>query len=165
MRYFESNLGAAVVGRLLTANFLHLALTGMATYGLCLLLWHWRSHGEEAARLLIGSVLLHGIYDALLMAPELNDIGFFLAIICIAFIARWYLDLIQRLRGTEAPMPRAGPVGTLAVGLTATVSAALIVLASSYGLRDAAEMLIPASPSSVMLIAIFTNRLPEPMSD
>jgi RsiW-degrading membrane proteinase PrsW (M82 family) len=63
INYFGRSLGGAVSGRLLTANFLHLSLTGMATYGLCLVLWHRRTHAEQGLRYLIFSVLIHGIWD------------------------------------------------------------------------------------------------------
>ena len=135
----------------------------MATYGLCLLLWHRRTHAEQGVRLLIFSVLIHGIYDAFLIAPGLADAGGFLAIIVLALTAGWYLDLIQTLR--DGSMPKAGPIGTLAVGLTATVGAAFIVLSHRNGPLLAVDQLVPATLSSVIYIAIFTNRLKEPMAD
>jgi hypothetical protein len=103
------------------------------------------------------------IYDAFLMAPGLADAGGFLAIIALALTAGWYLDLVQSLR--TGSMPKAGPLGTLPVGLAVTVGAAFIVLSHRVGPLLAVDQLVPATLSSVIYIAIFTNRLQEPMAD
>ena len=161
--YYSRGLGSAVAGRLLTANFLHLSLTAMTTYGLCLIVWHTKTHLEQGVRYLIFSVLIHGIYDAVLIVPEMGQLGGFLAIIVLALTAGWYLDLLQKLR--NGSVPKAGPIGVLAVGLAATVGGAFIVLSHQNGPAHAADLLVPASLASVIYIAIFTNRLHEPLAD
>ncbi len=70
-------------GRFLTANALHMALTG-----LCGLALHESFHkgGDEAPRTLMTAAALHGLYDFLLFYP---GFGYFAMVIFCLVVLRW----------------------------------------------------------------------------
>ena len=85
--YFAGSSGSALGGRVLTANFLHLALTGMTTYGLCSIIKHPRTHLESGLTIILIAILAHGAYNALFSVPDGGD---FFSMMILALIAKWY---------------------------------------------------------------------------
>ncbi len=84
-------------GRFLTANALHMALTG-----LCGLALHdsFRKGGDEAPRTLAAAVAAHGMYDFLILYPGGKDqdgLGFFAMIIFFLVAMRWLRTFQQSL--------------------------------------------------------------------
>ena len=68
VNYFSNSLGSAVSGRFLTANFLHLALTG-----LCQGLKWPRTHGANILAIFIAAVTVHGLYNAFIIVDALEE--------------------------------------------------------------------------------------------
>ena len=94
--------GHAIIGRFLTANFLHMALTGYAGYFLFRALRQkTRAEWIQAVEALAKVMVVHGAYDFFIIAPQLSDWSFLHMIIFI-LIAQQYLRLIFHIRPHRA---------------------------------------------------------------
>lgn len=95
--YYIGSGGGAIIGRYITANFFHLALTGYVGY-------HWvravRRGGEDWAeffRALVKVIVFHAAYDFFLIDRQLSDYAF-LSIALFIILSQQYLRLAFRLR-------------------------------------------------------------------
>ena len=96
--YYLMSGGHGILGRFLTANFLHMALTGYAGYFLFRALRQktkaqWIEAGEALAKVMF----FHGAYDFFIIAPQLEDWGF-LSMILFILISQQYLRLFFHIR-------------------------------------------------------------------
>jgi RsiW-degrading membrane proteinase PrsW (M82 family) len=93
--YFLHEGGQVAIGRLITANFLHVTLTGVVGSALYQLV---RSRFHRAAEFIVayfGVCVAHGVYD-FATTSSAQKLGIDLAgIIVIAVMARIYLDLLR----------------------------------------------------------------------
>lgn len=93
--YYLREGGQVAVGRLITANFLHIALTGVvgsAFYGLVRSRFH---RATEFLSAFLGACAAHGIYD-FAGTPSAQVLGVDLAgIIVLAVLARIYFDRLK----------------------------------------------------------------------
>lgn len=134
--YFHSGggLGAAAVGRFLTANFFHAAATGLTGHALYELVRTRFGSAERFLVTFIGVVVVHGVYDWVLGAGSslqtLGNLGMF-SIIILALLAQQFFDLLGTLI-----QPRRGLVsllGLFLVGLSALIAAGFVVAAAQAG--------------------------------
>ena len=107
-----SSYASDVLGRLLTANFLHIAFTGvlgLAFFRMC----RWpKTRWEEFVGTFLGVVVVHGVYDALL---EMGDQGMQpFALILMALVAYRYFHLANETR--EPAHQVVSPLGIFVVG-------------------------------------------------
>jgi RsiW-degrading membrane proteinase PrsW (M82 family) len=131
--YYQRASGSVALGRFLTANFMHLAETGIAAHALYDLM---RSRFNRAGRfvaLFAAVVAIHGLYDYA-AASSLEGGGFF-TIALLAFVAWFFLDLLAH----EAPAARQvlAPAGVFVVGTAVLVAACFAVSAFSEGSVEA----------------------------
>lgn len=129
--------GAGFFGRLITANFLHLALTGalgLAFFRFC----RWpRTRWEEFLGTFVAAVVLHGIYDALLTLPELRHLDM-LALVLFVVIAYRFLQLVKEAR--EPGYQVISPLGVFIIGCALLTGAVWIYSAWVFPLRDAIKL-------------------------
>ena len=111
--YFRSSGAHVAIGRLLTANFIHLSLTGILGWHLYELFRTRFHHATEFLIAFIVIVLAHGFYDfALAFGSHGSDWGVnIFSTIILALCARSYLHMLHG----ERVNPRAG----LAISRTA----------------------------------------------
>jgi RsiW-degrading membrane proteinase PrsW (M82 family) len=125
--------GAVVWTRLLTANFFHAALSGIAGLALYELL---RSRFAQAERFLfafIGVVVVHGVYDYVLSPSFMFDGGSlrFLYIVILALVANHFFDLLAQ--HTKENPGIIGPAAVFLIG-SALLIAVLFISAALAGL-------------------------------
>ena len=61
--YYYGDLGGGVVGRFITANFLHLAMTGLTGHALFRFLRYPKNYGTAFLATFVSMVLVHGFYN------------------------------------------------------------------------------------------------------
>jgi RsiW-degrading membrane proteinase PrsW (M82 family) len=118
--YVEKGGAFTAWGRFLSANFLHVALTGIA--GLALVrAWRWpKRQWDNFLYDFLIVVAAHGGYDALLMMPALVDYDF-VSLIILALVAYFYLDRAIEHMEPRGAM-RVSPLAVFVVGGAALIA-------------------------------------------
>ena len=136
INYYDASGGSVVWGRFITANFMHLALTGIAAHGLYVTARSGFNRVSDFAGAFIGVVAAHGLYDLVILldSAQLQGLGL-LSIVILALLARHFFTLASQLSPA-----RRGPVAPIAVFFigSAVLIAALFVVAASIGGTHAA---------------------------
>lgn len=99
LSYLASGHGGSmtmVLDRFLTANFLHMAMTGILATALDDFLTDPERHASDFSRATLMVVGLHGAYDFFLSHAEFGE-GF-LAMVVFVFLAQLFLDTVSRVR-------------------------------------------------------------------
>lgn len=158
--YFRGAAGSAVP-RLLTANFFHMALTGLSGLAICRAIWNPRECAAEAAAYVVLAILLHGMYDVVIMVQVLNDYSLAGMIIFVLLTYQFFHELRQWWKPP-------GGVVSLAATFVAAVSlvfAATLVYQSAISDFETSLDLVaqPAVAMGVMLI-VFLREMPESLA-
>lgn len=163
----EENIGylsdaGETAGRFLTANFLHISLTGLAALAFCRAVWNPRERGPESATILLMVVIVHGVYDALILLPDLHGLAFTNIVVFILIAYQFFRELRT---WWSPPGESISLTATFMVSMAIIVSATLIYLSAQIGMRPAlSEALIPAV-SLGTLIYMFLREMPESIID
>ena len=127
--YYQDMGGAVVLGRFLSANFMHVALTGLSTQALYEML---RSRFALAPQFLatLGMLILaHALYDC--DAPELGGLESYLPMVILALLAWRFWDSV------EAMMPESrqtvSPAAIFLSGVALVTAGSLIITAIETG--------------------------------
>ncbi|WP_372846666.1 PrsW family glutamic-type intramembrane protease [Pontiella sp.] len=95
--YFTGSAGTSALGRFVTANFLHIALTAMCGLTLVRALVHRGEDIGHAANTFAMAVAIHGLYDAFLMVYAFSDYSF-LAMTVFVLMGYQYFGWLRHLR-------------------------------------------------------------------
>ncbi len=136
INYFQDSAALDAAGRFLTANFFHMALTGIAGLAFCRAFRHGLRGWSEFLGVFTLVVVMHGLYDAFIMVPKIDMLGFLSSAVFIGICYRLFHEL-HALRE-----PRAEAVSLTAVfvwGVSLMVSVG-ICFASYHNGFDAAVM-------------------------
>jgi len=155
--YFWGAAGNSVP-RLLTANFLHMAWTGLCGLAVCRAIWNPRECAAEAAAIVLVAIILHGLYDALLVLPALADyaIGSMIIYVLLAY------QFFHELRQGWAPRGEAVSLAATFIAAVSLVFAVTFVYQASISDFETAIDLVaqPAVASGVM-VYLFLKEMPE----
>jgi RsiW-degrading membrane proteinase PrsW (M82 family) len=145
----EENLGYLAdenlhtgLARFLTANFLHVAMTGILASALDDFLRDPEKHGQDFMRASLTVVGLHGVYDFLLSHSELG--GPYLAMGVFVILTKMFVDAVERARrGAErGTTPMETFVLALAVVTGACLAHAIDAVGVKHGIAVMAEGLL-----------------------
>lgn|GEM_PF-3998523 len=145
-------------GRFLTATFLHMAATGIAAHAIYLLASSPKRNWENALIDILSVIVVHGLYDALLVIDELADYAI-LSILFIAYLAHRFFGLIQETR-----IERIRPLSPLAIFVLG--SAVVLAVALNYslwsvpmqrGISGFGMEVVPMLPAAFLFINYFKN--------
>lgn len=127
--YYQDMGGAVVLGRFLSANFMHVALTGLSTQAMYEML---RSRFALAPQFLatLGTLILaHALYDC--DAPELGGLESYLPMVILALLAWRFWD------GVESMMPESrqtvAPAAIFLFGVALVTAGSLVITAIETG--------------------------------
>jgi RsiW-degrading membrane proteinase PrsW (M82 family) len=95
--YFTGSAGTSALGRFVTANFLHIALTAMCGLTLVRAIVHRGEDIAHAANTFALAVAIHGLYDAFLMVYAFSDYSF-LAMTVFVLMGYQYFGWLRHLR-------------------------------------------------------------------
>ncbi|VGO17015.1 hypothetical protein PDESU_05609 [Pontiella desulfatans] len=97
INYFESTAGVSALGRFATANFLHIALTAMCGLTLTRAVAHRGEEIQHALTTFVSAVAIHGLYDAFIMVPAVEDYSFLSSTVFV-LMAYQYFGWLRHLR-------------------------------------------------------------------
>jgi RsiW-degrading membrane proteinase PrsW (M82 family) len=118
INYYLNGTVETIVGRFLTANYFHVALTGYAGYYLATALQNGGEHWHHFASAFFEVVVAHGVYDFLLMDPSVKELSF-LHLTVLIWISKKHLHLLLKDRISKR--------SSVQLTFTASVSLALSV--------------------------------------
>lgn len=157
-QYFAGSLAVSAPGRFLTANFFHIALTGLAGLALCNLIRSPSTAAGDFAVVLGVVILVHGMYDALLSLPALADYSLFAM---TAFVLMGY-QFFGHLRAAQVPRrATVSLTSILALGFALLAGLAFIHAGRRVGISDAASLLVPDILGVVLIIIMYVREVPE----
>jgi RsiW-degrading membrane proteinase PrsW (M82 family) len=161
--YFLATQGVDVPGRFLTANFLHIALTGLnglALFRACA----GRAHGlNEFLTVFPLTVLAHGLYNCLGAIPELMELGGYLAITLFVVASIIYFNRANELR--ENVRMTLSLTGAFIIGLTVVAAAVLIEQVSAFGPGPGLTRVFPEFIGVGILILMFLRVFDEGLAE
>lgn len=159
--YFQLSQAASAPGRFLTANFFHVALTGLN--GLALFRAAARREGglTELAVILFGTIVVHGAYDGLIELPNFEGGGFFATILYIAF-AFYFFSRVRPLR-SEVRMT-VSLTGAFVVGATVLCATIIAFQMATLGARAGASLIFTELLGSAVLLFLFFREFNEPLA-
>lgn len=156
--YIAASAGADVLGRLLTAAPFHMSLTGLvalAAYRACV--WP-RQCGAALVATAVIAVVAHGLYDAVLVIPALEDASLASGIILILAAYQFFREL-RTLR-----LPKHDTVSLTANFLCciSTVAAvSFVCLAATAGWQFALDALAMGVVTQAIMAYVFLREMPD----
>ena len=159
--YVASTQGTAITGRFLTANFLHISLTGMSGLFFCRA-WGTPGYSYNDFLYIFGiAILAHGLYDALLTYPIMDDGGLFAMILYIVF-SKFYF---QESRGIREPYePTLSMSATMAFGISLLIASLLVYLNLIFTFKQAFVLSFSGFLASAIIVFMFFREFNESLS-
>jgi muconolactone delta-isomerase len=158
--YFGASGGSDVIGRFLTANPFHLAITGVV--GLALyraLLWP-RQWGPQFVAVFGVAVLAHGLYDAFISVEALQEFAMLTTIIFALVVYQFF----RELRGLRSPRRGGFSLTATFLGGVCLVTAAMFVyLCATAGAATAFDMLAISVVNLAVMTYLFLREMPDTM--
>jgi RsiW-degrading membrane proteinase PrsW (M82 family) len=159
MGYFAATGGTASMGRFLTANFAHMAMTGLIGLAVARACWS-SSQTSHAALTFLVVVLAHGAYDASIALPELADYSLAGMIIFVLLAYAFF----QEIRLVYSPRPET-------ISLTATFlfvvcslsSLTFVYLSWSIGFMAGATLLVNDIVGLSVMVYMYLREMPNSM--
>jgi RsiW-degrading membrane proteinase PrsW (M82 family) len=156
-QYFKASLGASSIGRFLTANFFHMAATGIVGLAVVRGLREPRTRGPEALAIFGVIVFAHGLYDAAMSLPALAEYSMASMIIYILLAYQFFHELRNlRIRQQETISLTAN----FLCGVSLIAAVTFIYLSGQIGCRTAAVMLVPELLSTALMVYMFLREMP-----
>ncbi len=143
--------------RFLTANFFHVALTGVA--GLSLVRC-WRRPRRQWDNFLYDFLIVvaaHGAYDALLMVPPLMEYGI-ISIVIFALIAYLFLDQALHLMRPQSSMT-ISPLAVFVLGSALLMGVVLCYASWAVPFRSAISAYLNGLGGMIAVVFVFISRL------
>lgn len=159
--YFENSQGVAAIGRFITANFLHLSLTGLCGLALCRAILHGGSAINAAVSTFGIAVLAHGGYDAFIIVPELSEYSFVTFIIFILMSYQFFIWLRHLRTHWNDPISL---TAQFTLGLILVLGASYVLLAWNLGPVEAFMSLGEEVVGLAILLVMFYREIPEHVS-
>ncbi|MBI3394349.1 MAG: PrsW family intramembrane metalloprotease, partial [Spirochaetia bacterium] len=159
--YFHSEGGTAVAARFLSANFLHLSLTGYAGYMLATALGAARTRAQEVwsdfSSSLVNVMFFHGLYDFFLIDQTLQGFWFFSTVVLV-WTTREYLQVLTALRRTQDRIP----LTAVFVGaLGASAGTGFVLLAQEVGVLMGLLELLAGLLGLAIIAVVFFREIDE----
>ncbi len=158
--YFDRSAAIAAPARFLTANFFHIALTGMGGLYLCRAL---RNRDWNEFLYLFGiMIVVHGLYDTLLSLPGFPE-GAFFAMIVFILLSMYYFRELNALNAHGRP---AYSLSFLFVcGLCLIIASVIIYQSSQIGLFTSLRIVIPETLGVILIVFMFFREFNEALGD
>jgi RsiW-degrading membrane proteinase PrsW (M82 family) len=150
--YFHLGLSTAL-SRFLTANFLHMATTGLVAVAIDDAVRGLESEGGDLWKTVMLVVAAHGFYDFFLSNPSV-DRGSFLSMFVFFFLSRRFVDIIRGLPGREGPLLR-----FFTLGLSLVVAASFVFASTLVGPKLAALAMAQGLLGMAIVVYMFVHEL------
>ena len=157
IHYYMFEGVADAFARLMTANFLHMAMTALIARTLYRMMKRPKRHWEEFVGTFLAVVVFHGVYDAFLSVPELEGFSL-LALVCLAVMAYYFCELFGKIGRVGRNLAFA-PVAVLVVGLAAVIGSVYLFACWRQSPFTAAMMCVQPLFMLFPVVAMFIQRL------
>lgn len=154
--YFSQSLALAAPGRFLTANFFHIALTGIGGLYLCRALR--RSSYNDFLYVFGIMIVVHGLYNTLLSLPG-SDIGPFFAMTVFILLSMHYFRELYSMSVQTADHYSLSFL--FVAGLCLILSSLIIFQASQIGLTNGLFLIVPEAIGSALIVFMFFREFNE----
>ena len=154
--YFSSSMDSTA-GRFLTANFAHMALTGLTGLAVARAFWHGGQFIMEAFAYFGLAIFVHAWYDALISLPGLAEYSFGTTILFILLAYQFF----HELRSMRKPGPE--PISLTAVFLACLsllVSATFVYFAYEVGVFVATAVMLTQGISMALMVYMLLREMP-----
>ncbi len=158
--YIGGSGGVDTLGRLLMPAPFHMAATGLVGLSACRACIWPKECGPQFLAMFVVVVLAHGLYDAFIAVPALQEYSIVSMLIFVFLIYQFF----HELRPKQAL--RVEPISLTANFLfcVSTVAAATFVsLSAMVGFRAATDMLVLSVAGQAVMIYLFLREMPETM--
>lgn len=156
MGYFAASAGTDSMGRFLTANFAHMAMTGMI--GLSIARACWSRHELSQSLLVILIVILvHGFYDATIAVPGLKDINFAGFIIFILLSYAFFHE-VRQCYSQQSETVSLTATFLFVVSLLTALS--FIYLCTQFDFKPSLQILMMEFLSVVLMVYMYLREMP-----
>jgi len=160
MSYFHGSAGTDAVGRFLTANPMHMTLTGLAGLAVYRAARDVRGWGPHALAVVGLVIFAHGIYDATIVIAELRELAIAGTIIFALAVYQFFRELRDlRPRGVETISLTAN----FLAGVSAVTAATMIYVSGLIGFHAACDILAMNVLSLSVMAYLFLREMPETM--
>lgn len=143
--------------RFFTANFFHLAITGILGLTLVQFVRWPRTRWEELLATFLAVVVVHGVYDAFLMIPELIGEFSIFVLLILALIAYRFFDQAEHLAHPDRSRV-ISPLGVFVLG--AALLGGVVMISSCWGMsfRSALVDFLGSGLGVFPVVFVFINR-------
>lgn len=153
--YFFTENGSSLP-RLLTANFLHIAMTGSIGLALFRFLRWPKSRWEEFILTFIAIFVLHGLYNAFISVSNISNYSI-ISLIILGALGHRHFDLIA---STREPAPqKISPLGVLIIGSAVMIGLTWVIARSFSDWQTSLQVTGSSTLSFAMIAFLYINRL------
>ncbi|CAN5379360.1 hypothetical protein BH09MYX1_BH09MYX1_18870 [soil metagenome] len=156
----EENLGYLAsgdlgtgLGRFLTANFLHMAMTGLLASALDDLLRDSERYAAEFFRKSLLVVAIHGVYDCAISHADVG--GGYISMIVFFILTKMFVDAVDAAR--KKADRGFTPVHAFIVALAVVTGASFAHAIDVVGIRTAPLVMLPGLIGEAITIAVFVR--------
>lgn len=160
--YFNASDAMSGPGRFLTANFLHVSMTGLIGLAFCQAVMDRGRSIDNFATVFGLVVFAHGLYNALISIPQFGDLGFF-GMVIYALLCLQMFRVLNYYRGAAAYTLSLTCVFT--AGLAIVLATVLGYQISSTGLQFALTMMASEIIGLGVIIIMFFMQIDEAITD
>ncbi len=158
--YFGRSGGTDSLGRFLTANPMHITLTGVAGLMLYRVFRNPSGWGAHSAGVIGVIIFAHGLYDAFIVLPALADYSLFGMIIFALMVYQFFREL-RDMRNRRGEMISLS--ATFLFGVCLLVSASFVYLSANLGISVAFNTLAQSVLGQAVMVYLFLREMPESM--
>lgn len=159
--YFTMSEATSAPGRFLSANFFHIALTGVNGLALFRACTRGAAGMNEFLFILPLTIVVHGLYDAFLDLPKLDDTGVLAGIVLIGFSV-FYFRRVHELRSNRRMI--IGLTGSFVLGISVLAAAMIVFQMVNLGPSAGASAIVMELLGSAILLFMFFREFNEPLT-
>jgi RsiW-degrading membrane proteinase PrsW (M82 family) len=158
--YYLGSQGGVTLGRFLTANPFHMAMTGLIGLHVYRALIDPKNWAPQALAVFGVLVFAHGAYDALAVLPQLNDLSFF-SIVVFALVTYQYFHELRTLRPAGRDIISLSATFLFCVSLITAVT--FVYISAVVSNTMAVDALFGDIISLAVMVYLFLREMPETM--
>lgn len=158
--YFSKHHSLSVAGRFIMANPLHIALTGLIGLSVYRALRNPSGWGPHTLGMFGVMVFAHGLYDAFIDLPALQEYSIGVTIIFALVIRQFFCELrdLRKKRGDVVSLS-----ANFLCGVSIVVAVTFVYLSATQGLTVAFESMVGSVFSLAVMVYLFLREMPETM--
>ena len=160
--YFMRSEGTSAAGRFLSANFFHIALTGVNGLALFRACTRGMAGLNELLFVLPLTIVVHGGYDALMSLPDFQEGGYLSMVVYVAFSVYYFNRAYQLLEPVRMTLSL---TGSFVFGVSLLAAAMIVYQMANLGAAEGANVFATEWLGCGLLLVVFLRVFNEPLSE